>query len=401
MMPPSSRWSILALTKEQQAFELISKSSSILITSSPGFKIDALSSTKSLEHALRGLEKSVQAHLPFETPEHVHFLVPPRLSPSPKHPQGDFILKIDTQKAPVKELRYEKEGHELKIFLTPEGTDLRPEHISFEATRPRYDLIISCLAPDLESLGELFEKNPRLFFETPIINIDIDPANEHYGELNLIDITASSGSEIVTLLLDAMNPSLVDGEIATLLLAGLISSTDNFRKGNVTPTTLTVAASLMSRGADHEKIVRYLYKSRPLILLKLLGKTLSNIKLDDGRRLVWSVIAREDFEETGAHPRLLPSLLEEIREQFSSVDTAIVFWEHPGGGETSTIRGLALTTKSGHLEALRTIFGGEVKNGFLVMDEAAKTIPDLERLVARFPFLGKGDSSIAFDKTEK
>ena len=52
-------------------------------------------------------------------------------------------------------------------------------------------------SPDKESLGKVYEENPDIFYEVPVVNIDNHAENDNFGQLNIVDITSSSTSEIV------------------------------------------------------------------------------------------------------------------------------------------------------------------------------------------------------------
>ena len=60
----------------------------------------------------------------------------------------------------------------------------------------------------LESInnGETYHNNTGFFNKTPIINIDHKSENEQFGNINLIDITASTTAEIIFSLFKKIKP---------------------------------------------------------------------------------------------------------------------------------------------------------------------------------------------------
>ena len=68
---------------------------------------------------------------------------------------------------------------------------------------------------------------------------------------------------------------LVDEDIATCLLAGLIAKTKSFKTQNITPQSLAISSQLLAMGAKREEIVNKLYRSRSLNVLKLWGRVLA------------------------------------------------------------------------------------------------------------------------------
>ena len=94
----------------------------------------------------------------------------------------------------------------------------------------------------------------------PIVNLDFHRSNENYGAINLIEPTASSLSEMLVALAESLQNGIVDEEIATALLTGLMASTDRFTAAHTTAKSLTVAAQLMAAGAKQPTIVRSLFR---------------------------------------------------------------------------------------------------------------------------------------------
>lgn len=229
----------------------------------------------------------------------------------------DFILQFDTASNKITNIHWEEKDNKLNIHITPEKGTINPKDFSFVLAKFKYDLIIVLDSPDLEKLGKLYEKNPDLFFEVPVVNIDHRSNNENFGQINLVDVTASSCSEILAGVLENTGSGIVDKTVADCLLAGIISATDSFQNKNTTPRALLAAANLMDKGADQQEIIRWLYKTHPLHIIKLWGRVMSKIKLDEKSGLVWSELSVEDFVQSRSTPDDLPSILEKLQENYS------------------------------------------------------------------------------------
>lgn len=243
--------------------------------------------------------------------------------PKPENIQGeisgarDFVLSFDTSRNKITNIRSEEKENQYNIYLTPEKGSLDPKDFSFILANFKYDLLIVLDSPDLERLGKLYEANPDLFFEVPIINIDHKSTNENFGQINLIDVMASSTSEILSQIFESVDHALVDDKIANCLLTGIINATDSFRKKNTTPRTLLAAAALMDKGASQQEIIRWLYKTQPLNILKLWGRVMAKLKWDEELRLVWSELTIEDFVQSRSTPEHITSILEKLQENYS------------------------------------------------------------------------------------
>ena len=176
-----------------------------------------------------------------------------------------FVLSFDTERNKIIDLKTEIAENRYTIYLTPEKGALDPRDFSFILAKFQYDLIVVIDCADLEKLGKIYDSNPDLFFEVPVANIDHRSENENFGQINLVDITASSCSEILYNALEQIDPQAIDKIVADCLLTGIISATDSFQKKNTTPKALARAAELMEKGADQQLIIRWLYKTQPFL----------------------------------------------------------------------------------------------------------------------------------------
>jgi len=229
----------------------------------------------------------------------------------------DFVLSFDTTHNKINGIRTEEKASKFNIYLTPEKGSVDPRDFSFILAKFRFDLIIVLDCPELPRLGKLYEKNPDLFFEVPIVNIDHRSDNENFGQINLVDVTASSCSEILSNVLESVDYNAFDKTIADCLLTGIISATDSFQKKNTTPKALLAAATLMDKGADQQEIIRWLYKTQPLHILKLWGRALAKLKWDEKTQLVWAELTVEDFVQSRASLKDAVQILEKLQENYS------------------------------------------------------------------------------------
>jgi nanoRNase/pAp phosphatase (c-di-AMP/oligoRNAs hydrolase) len=226
-------------------------------------------------------------------------------------------LQFDTTYNKIANVRSEEKDSKLNIFITPEKGTVNPRDFSFVLAKFKYDLIIVLDCADLLKLGKLYEKNPDLFFEVPVVNIDHKSSNENFGQINLVDVTASSCSEILANFLENINTVPIDKTIADCLLTGIISATDSFQQKNTTPRSLLTAAALMDKGADQQEIIRWLYKTQPLSVLKLWGRAMAKLKLDEKSHLIWSELSLDDFVQSRSAQSDIIQILDKLAENYS------------------------------------------------------------------------------------
>jgi phosphoesterase RecJ-like protein len=129
--------------------------------------------------------------------------------------------------------------------------------------------------------------------------IDHHLPDGEFGEIRIVDSTASSTAELLLALLQANDVS-VDSVVATQLMAGLVNDTGAFRFANTSPETFRAAAHLMELGASPSAVAREIYESKPMRAMKLLGRALESLQTDPSGSVVWAVITQSDLREFGA-----------------------------------------------------------------------------------------------------
>ncbi|MBN1325590.1 hypothetical protein JW977_01230 [Candidatus Falkowbacteria bacterium] len=253
-----------------------------------------------------------------------------------------FIINLNLSDTKLKDFSYDIRGNNLNIYLTPEGGSLAEKNISFKSGNFKYDLIITLDTDDLESLGELYEKNTEFFFNTPMINIDSNPENEQYGQINLVELTKTSTAEIIFNLIEGYDINLMDQEIATCLLTGMISKTKSFRTHNITPRTLNIASQLILNGAERDLIIQNLYRTKSINTLKLWGKVLTRLKLDPQYKIAWSYLQQKDFLELNVQNPNLSEVIEELITSAPEAEIIVLFYEN----KHNSISGVIYTSKN-------------------------------------------------------
>ncbi|MEG1582250.1 MAG: DHHA1 domain-containing protein, partial [Clostridia bacterium] len=79
------------------------------------------------------------------------------------------------------------------------------------------------------------------------IQIDHHQGNPNFARLNMVDLQASSTSEIIYSLLEYMD-IVFDYNICTALLAGILTDTGSLKFCNAKPSTFKIVASLLEKG---------------------------------------------------------------------------------------------------------------------------------------------------------
>ncbi len=240
-------------------------------------------------------------------------------------------LRVNIDHAKLEALSYAVEGRELVITVTPKTGAWRNNDVRVICNDYSFDVIVVIGAPDKASFGGLELTYADFFLRTPMIVIDCSPANEQFGSINIVDVTATSVSEVCFDLLSSIDPALIDEAMGTALLAGMMSKTKSFRANNVSPKTLGAAQKLIEKGAKREQVVEHLYRTRSVQTLRLWGRALARLKSNEAIGLVWTLVTRQDFITAGVSHEALRDIVDELLSTSPSAKVAIVLFENVDG----------------------------------------------------------------------
>jgi phosphoesterase RecJ-like protein len=117
-----------------------------------------------------------------------------------------------------------------------------------------------------------------------VINIDHHASNSNFGTLNHVVEGASSTSELVFEVLQALEQhtgksGLIGSECAACLLSGIIGDTGSFRYPSTSARTFRVAAELVERGARPDILTQELFATQSLVALRLQSDALGAVEV--------------------------------------------------------------------------------------------------------------------------
>ncbi|MBI3952678.1 MAG: hypothetical protein HY336_01850 [Candidatus Doudnabacteria bacterium] len=227
----------------------------------------------------------------------------------------NLVIDVSNKRVQIEELSYKKEQDRLSIYIRPKAGQLEPSDVSFRSSNFPFEYIVCLGIASLDQLGDFYSNNTELFFETPIINIDHSATNDNYGQINLVRLNSTSNSEIVFDLINNYEGSLVDQNMATQLLTGIITKTNSFQHARTTPAAFVKASQLVSLGGDQQEIIKQLYKTKSLGLLKLWGRVLARLKLTPQLNLALSEINSSDIEKAGASSNDIEGIIKEMASE--------------------------------------------------------------------------------------
>lgn len=249
------------LTPKQQTSEAIRQADTILILTGQHPSVDQATAVIALTAILRKFGKTVTPVISDNPPTSVGMLDSSVIERNLGGPR-DFILKLDVTKSEVDKLNTELADGKLNIYITPFKGSFAPSDVTFGygSTSIHYDLAIVLGVPTRARIDRVFEQNSQAFESIPLLNLDFHRSNENYGAVNLIEPNASSLCEMLVALSESLQSGIIDAEIATALLMGIVASTDRFTAAHTSPKSLTVAAQMMAAGARQQAVMKALYR---------------------------------------------------------------------------------------------------------------------------------------------
>ena len=182
------------------------------------------------------------------------------------------------------------------------------EKVVSEPTWEEIDAVVTLDCGDLPRTGFPRELS-RL--DKPIVNIDHHPQKKPFGTMVLVEDDKTSTAEIVFHLLNELGVT-IDKTLADMLLAGIVCDTQSFQVASTSAEVLNIASQLMRRGARIPRITREIFRVKPLTALKLWGRVLDRVQVDEETKMAYSVVKQSDLRELGVEAQDLEGIVDLI-----------------------------------------------------------------------------------------
>lgn len=311
---------------------LVNNSSHILILLPESPQNDFFCSAVALAHFCNELNitTTIAFSDPYEQTASLNFLERPKNTEVTHSIAGsrDLVISFDTKYNKILDVRTETLDDKVNIYITPERGMIDSRDFSFVPDKFPYDLIITVGAPDKESMGKLYDEVPDIFYEIPIVNVDNKSANEHFGQINIVNTVASSVSEVVSDTLEQIKGVKISSLCAQPLLTGIISATNSFQNHNTTPHALTLSSKLLEYGADQQIIIRNLYRNQTFSLLQLWGSTMKNLTTSPHHeKIVISTITLDNFTRAKAEKHHIHAILKKMKQNYPKGKIFVLLYE--------------------------------------------------------------------------
>jgi hypothetical protein len=236
---------------KQQLVDRIKSANNVLVTVSRNPSVDALSALLALTLVLNKQGKHAAAVFSGQVPSTIEFLQPEETIEKNTDSLRDFIIALDKNKAD--KLRYKVEDNVVRIFITPYKTSISQEDFEFSEGDFNIDVVVALGVLQQEDLDEAITAHGRILHDATVATINTVP-DAGLGSINWFEPQASSLSELVTELTQILGASLLDEQIATALLTGIVAETDRFSNDKTSSVTMSMSATLMKAGANQQLV---------------------------------------------------------------------------------------------------------------------------------------------------
>lgn len=247
-------------SQKQSIIDRLKQANNILVTVSANPSVDQLAACVGLSLMLNGLEKHATAVFSGTVPSTIEFLQPEKTIEKDTNSLRDFIIALDKSKAD--KLRYKVEDKVVKIFITPYRTSISDKDLEFSEGDFNVDVVVCLGVHDQRDLDQAITSHGRILHDATVIGITTNVGNS-IGTLNWQDQKASSLCEMVATLADSFDKKVLDTQVATALLTGIVAETDRFSNTKTSPDTMKVSAQLMAAGANQQLVATKLAEPTP------------------------------------------------------------------------------------------------------------------------------------------
>ena len=284
----------------QNITHIIQKNNSVIVCAGQENPEDSFSAALAVCGVVQARNKQAFLFSCVPIPQRLNFL-PFNSIISPNSP---FIQKssvcVATQHD-VSDIHYTQENNQFYITLSRNDTVVPYEDLTIQPPPPQTEYVIAlgCSENEIRQLSQVYSIDPQNI--SSIQKQDLDKHN------------TTSYCELLVQMFKMDARITVTQDIATILLTGIVLSTNNFQRKDVKPQTFFSVAYLVAQNADKEHIIQNLYKTRTLSFMQAWGVLLKRFAADQKRTACWSYITQQELNARNIQPHEVHLLVEELQ----------------------------------------------------------------------------------------
>lgn len=252
------------------------------------------------------------------------------------NPDGDAIgsglglyLAL-TKKYPDKSIRFILEDKVPYNYSFLKGTE-KIEKFDELKDEPKADLFIVVDLAVFKRIGKVADLRKDAF----LVNIDHHISNDNYGDLNIVK-NISSASEVVYGVIKDLGIE-IDTLAGESLYTGIVTDSGNFQYDSTSMDTFRIAGELLGLGIDRDNIINEVYRSRTLGFIRTLGIALSEMKIDNEKKLVSFLLTKDFMTKNNIQKDETEGIVEKLLE-YKDCEVAVFLKEEGNGKIKGSLR---------------------------------------------------------------
>jgi hypothetical protein len=247
---------------KQQITERLKQANNVLVTVAANPTLDQLAACIGFTLLLNKMGKHATAVFSGKVPSTIEFLEPQKTLETNTDSLRDFIISLD--KAKADKLRYKVEDKFVRIFITPYRTSLSDKDLVFSQGDFNVEAVVALGIKDRNQIDAAITAHGRILHDATVISVNTGSGKApDLGQINWQEPTASSLCEMLVSISEAFGGGLIDNQIATAFLTGIVAETSRFSNNKTSPKVMTMSAQLMAAGANQQLIVSKLEPPPP------------------------------------------------------------------------------------------------------------------------------------------
>lgn len=246
-----------------------------------------------------------------------------------ENPDGDAIGSSLAMYSALKQI-----GKNVDVIIPeyPKTFEFLPnsKEILKEGKNYNYDLAIALDCGDIKRLDG-FSK----YFEDANVKISIDHhgSNTMFADYNFVDPASPACSQILVIVLGALGV-VIDKDIGTCLLTGIITDTGGFKYKGVTSETFEFVAELLNKGVNVSDVYKKVLQTVSRTRFNLMQIAINRLEFLEDGKLTFTYITKEDEQKVGAGNNDYDGIVEMGRD-IEGVEVSIFLRETDNGYKIS------------------------------------------------------------------
>lgn len=241
--------------QKDQIIDRLKQATNVLVTVSANPSVDQLAGAIGITLLLNKMGKHATAVFSGQTPSTIEFLQPEKTLEPNTDSLRDFIIALDKSKAD--KLRYKVEDQMVKIFITPYRTSISDKDLEFSQGDFNVEVVLAIGVNEQQDLDQAITGHGRILHDATVIGVSTQPGSA-IGSINWVLPEASSLSEMLLNIGLGLKADVLDGQMATAFLTGIVAETDRFSNEKTSSETMQLSAKLMGAGANQQLVASQL-----------------------------------------------------------------------------------------------------------------------------------------------